>query len=80
LVENASVNVVSLSECLRSAGDQPLDIVDDTADIVGDPSSRIGRVRALLQDDNVQIRPYAARLRCSGHSRCVAANDHQALF
>jgi len=41
-VKDARVDVVSLSQYLWSTGDQLLNIVDDTADIVRNASSRIG--------------------------------------
>jgi hypothetical protein len=78
-VKHAGVDVVSLSKDLWLAGDQTLYIVDDTADKVGNPSSGIRRVRAPLQDKDLEIGPEPASLRGSGHSCRVTADYDQTL-
>jgi hypothetical protein len=62
LVKHAGINIVALTEDLGRAGDQTLDVVDDTADVIRYPSRRVGRMRAPFQDKDVHIRPPASGL------------------
>jgi hypothetical protein len=75
-VERSSVNVLLLPKSLRCAGDQRLNVVDNTADVVGDPSGRIRRVRASLKGNDLQFRPPPTGLRGGTHPRCITANDN----
>jgi hypothetical protein len=75
LVESSSVNVLLLPESLRCAGDQCLRVVDNTADVVGDPSGSIRGVRSPLEGNDLQLRPPPTGLRGCTHSRRITAND-----
>jgi hypothetical protein len=78
-VEHPRLDVVLLPERLRRADDQVLPRADQTADVVGNASSRVGREAALLEGDNPEVRSPASRLGGRGHARCVSPDDHQPL-
>lgn len=54
-MENPNVNPVPLPKCFRSADDERFFLVDNPADIVGDPSGGIGGMGAALEDNNLQL-------------------------
>jgi hypothetical protein len=76
LVESSSVNILLLLKSLRCTGDQRLNVVDNPADVVGDPSGGIRGVRASLEGNDLQFRPLPTGLRGRTHSRRITANDH----
>jgi hypothetical protein len=80
LVEDAGIDIALLPEGLRGQGNEGMYIVDNPADVVGDPSRRIRGMRAALKDDDLQVRSLPAGLRGSGHPRCITADYHQSLF
>jgi hypothetical protein len=61
-VQCAGVDVLLFPKGLWVAGDELFDVVDDTADVVRDPSSRIRGVRAALKGDDLQLWPAFPRL------------------
>jgi len=75
-MKGAGINVLVRPESLRGADDKRLRIVDNPADVVGDPSSGVGGVRAPLEGQYLQLRPPSPGLRGGAHPRRVAADDH----
>jgi hypothetical protein len=75
-MESTNIDALFLPEYLRSASYKSLDIVDNPADVIREPSSRVGSVRTALKADNLHVRPLATGLRGRAHSRCVAADDN----
>lgn len=79
LVQNARVDAIPLPELFRSANNEFCFFVDNTADVIGDPSSRVGGVRTPFKNDNIQLRPVAFGLGGSAHSRGIAADHNQSF-
>jgi hypothetical protein len=61
-VEDPGVDVPLLAEFLRCDGDEGFHVVDDTADVVGDTSGRIGDVGTLFEDDDFKVLSASAGL------------------
>jgi hypothetical protein len=53
LVVDASVDVLLLPKLLRRAGNERLCVVDNTADVVGNPSGPVGSVGPALEGDDL---------------------------
>jgi hypothetical protein len=62
LMKGSGVNVPLFPEFFRCDGDEGLEVVDDTADVVRDASGRVRGVRASLEDNDFQILSVAAGL------------------
>jgi hypothetical protein len=80
LMVDAGINIPLLPEDFRGQGNEGMYIVDNPADVVGNPSRGIRGMRAALKDDNLQVRSQAAGLRGRTHPRCITADNHQSLF
>src|SRR5512133_4182861 len=76
-MQNSHVDAMPLPEFFWSADNQRLFLVDNPADIVGDPSRGKGGVGAALENDNLQFRIAAFGLRGGAHPCCIAADDNQ---
>jgi hypothetical protein len=79
-VADTGIDAIFVSEFLRCYGDKFPDVVDNLADIVGDASSGVGRMRPPLEDDDLQFRLDPLCLGGGAHSRRIAADYHQPLF
>lgn len=75
LVKDPGVNISLFPEFFRCDGNEGLQVVDDTADIIGDTSGRVGGVRAALENDNLKILSAAPGLRSRAHSRCIPSDN-----
>jgi hypothetical protein len=72
----ADVDAV-LAVLLGRAHDELAQLLDDLADVVGDPARRVRGVRAALEGHQVERLVAAARARRRAHARRVAAHDRQ---
>jgi hypothetical protein len=79
-VQDSDIDPILLPEFFRRANNERFFLVDNPADIVGDPSGGKGTVRASLEDDDFQLGPAALCLRGSAHPCCIAADDNQPFF
>lgn len=52
LMTDANGNILFLGEFLGRSGNQLFDVVDDPADVKGNPSGRVRRVLSLFKGDN----------------------------
>jgi hypothetical protein len=74
---NSDVNPFPFPKLFRSADNERIFLVDNPADIVGNPSGGIGGMRAALEDDNLQLRTMTFGL-CGGAHPCgIAADNNQ---
>jgi hypothetical protein len=80
LVKGPGVNVSLFPEFFRCDGDEGLQVVDDTADIVRDASGRVRGVWTALEDDDCQILSVAAGLRGRAHSSRIPSDDDKPLL
>jgi hypothetical protein len=74
------VDVVFVAEGLWRAGDECVNVVDNLADVVGDPSGGIRGVGTALESDDFQVWSPPTRLRCRAHTRRIATDDHESFF
>lgn len=80
LMQDAGIDIALLPEGLRGQGNKGMYVVDNPADVVGDPSRGIRGMRGTLKDDDLQVRSLPAGLRGRAHPRGIAADNHQSLF
>jgi hypothetical protein len=78
-MERAGVDVLLLTKGLRGTRNQCLNVVDNLADVIGNSSSGVGRVRTALKSDNLQFWSAPTRLRGRAHTCRIAANDDESL-
>ena len=62
LMVDAGIDVALLPEGLRGQGNKGLYVVDNPADVVGNPSRGVRGMRAALKDDDLQLRSLPAGL------------------
>jgi len=79
-VQHSRVDAIALPEGFRGADDELFFRVDNPADVIGDPSGGKGRVRAPLEDDDLQLGPATFSLGGGTHPRGIATDDDQSLF
>jgi hypothetical protein len=79
-VADPDVDPIPLPKSFRGADYQSIFLVDNPADIVGNPSGGIGRVRASLENDNLQVGTPTSGLRRRTHSRGISADDDKFFF
>jgi hypothetical protein len=80
LMQNAGVDAVVVAKCFGRNGDEPIDVVDNLADIIGNASGRIGRMGSFLEGDNLQVRFEPLCLGRRAHPRCVPADDNKSFL
>ena len=79
LVEGTCVDIVLITKSLRRTSDQRLDVVDNPADVVGDPSGGVGGVGTAFEGDDFKLGPSPTRLRRRAHARRIAADHDKSL-
>ena len=80
LMQNSYIDTILLPELFRGAYNELFFLVDNPADVIGNPSGGKGGVGAPLEDDDVQLGPAAPCLRSGAHPRGIAADDDQFFF
>jgi len=80
LVKGPGVNVPLFPELFRCDGDEGLQVVDDTADVVWNASGRVGGVWTALENDDFQILSTSAGLRGRAHSSRISSDDDKPLL
>ena len=78
-VQNSHINSVLLTEFFRCANNEIFFRVDNPADVVGNPSGRIGGVETPFEDDDVQPWLTPLCLRGGAHPRCISADNDQSF-
>jgi hypothetical protein len=79
-VEDTRVDILLLAEGLWRASDQCVNVVDNLADVVGNPSGGVRSVGATLEGDDLKIRSLPTCLRCRAHTCRIAADDDKPFF
>jgi len=79
-VQNSRVDTIPLPEFFRGADNELFFLVDNPADVVGDPSGRKGSVGTTLEDDDIQLGSATPRLGGGAHPRGIAADDDKFFF
>jgi hypothetical protein len=79
LMVDAGINIPLLPEDFRGQGNEGMYIVDNPADVVGNPSRGIRGMRGAFKDDDLQVRSQTAGLRSRAHPCGVPADNHQSL-
>jgi hypothetical protein len=79
-MKDAGIDAVFVPKGIRRDGDEPIDVVDNLADIIGNASGRIGRMGSFLEGDNLQIRFEPLCLGRRAHPRCVPADDNKSFL
>jgi hypothetical protein len=74
---DADIDPLFLPECFRSPDNERIFIVDNPADIVGNPSGGIRYVRAPLENDDLKVRTATFGLGGGAHPRRIAADNNQ---
>jgi hypothetical protein len=77
---NSYVDPITLAELLRRTDDQYLLLVDNPADIVGDPSGGEGGVRAPLENDDFQLGVVAFGLGSGAHPGGIPPDNDESFF
>ena len=77
LVPHAHVDALPITELLRRAGDEPLEVLDLTADEIRDAARRVRGVVPALERDDLHVGTRLAHLRDRGHAAGVSADHHE---
>ena len=80
LVQNAHLDILLAEECLRCSGNQFIQVVDNTADIVRDSSSGVGCIRPAFESQDFKIGIPPPCLGCRTHAGGIPPDDDQTLF
>ena len=80
LVQNSRVDSIPLPELFRGADNELFFLVDNPADVIGNPSGGKRGMWAPLEDDDPQLGTATPRLGGGAHPRGIAADDDQSLF
>lgn len=71
------IDSIFLPELFRGTDNELFFLVDNPADVVGNPSRGKGRVGASLENDDLQFGPAALRLGRGAHPRGISADDNE---
>jgi hypothetical protein len=79
-MKDAGIDVLPLAKGVRVAGYEGLSVVDNPADVVGDPSSGVGGVGTALKGHDNQARSPPPCLGCRAHPAGVTTYYNEPLF
>jgi hypothetical protein len=80
LLKNPGVDPLLFPESFRGSDHQAPYVIDNPADVVGNRSGGVRRMRALFKGKDFERRFLTAGLRSSAHSCCVAADYDESFF
>jgi hypothetical protein len=71
---------ILITKLFRGADNKFFFLVDNPADVIGNPSGGKRGVWASLENDDIQLGAAALCLRGGAHSRSITADDYQSFF